>query len=642
MKKKFLILIFFFVVLVGVFAPIGASVAHASPIDVTKLTCNMFLHPINFSVEGCLVVIAEEIFYKPAAFVLKVTAGIFNYFLVWSMSSSVLNASFVNTAWDNLRDFANMMFIFVLIAISISIILDFGKFAQKKLIIDVIIIALLINFSLFASRIVIDAGNIFTLGFYDAIDAPAGPPVPSGILAQKDVASAIRNAFEPSNIVSGTALTAWINDEGGSVAVLAIIYIVSAAMCLYLSYLFALASFIVVVRVIWLWLLMLISPLAFISFTMPGTKSLWNRWWIKLFDQAFCLVIFLFFIWLTLGILHSNFYSSLFKPSMNEMKFIEIMMMVVMQFILVITLFRTGLEETRKKCSDGGVGAKVMGMAKVAAIATGAGVAGYAARGAVGGYAARKADQMEKEGKGDTTYGKMKLQTLRAVGNKKFGMKEGYTQRVASQRAGHTAYEKSLSGKKVQERDIYGELSFDDQNNPIMTKSAQEKYRENQKAKQKWREEGVLPNLLRRTAEVGGSATGATGGIATGAVLGSVAGPIGTVMGGAIGGVVGAFAGQRATRGATLADSGRKAYLDSAEKLSEKSKELEKSKKELEKLKDLKQASIAKEDDNETGRLRDEIFNKEKEIKKLEGEANKLKGEEKKAEQAGGGSKKKK
>ena len=50
---------------------------------------------------------------------------------------------------------------------------DLNIESLRKTLVDIIIIALLINFSLFLSKIVIDASNVVSIGFYDTIAVSA-------------------------------------------------------------------------------------------------------------------------------------------------------------------------------------------------------------------------------------------------------------------------------------------------------------------------------------------------------------------------------------------------------------------------------------------------------------------------------------
>src|SRR4051812_35738977 len=67
----------------------------------------------------------------------------------------------INVTWTAVRDVANMLFIFALLYTAIMTI--FGKGDYKRTILNLIIAALLINFSLFFTKVIIDAANLLSL-----------------------------------------------------------------------------------------------------------------------------------------------------------------------------------------------------------------------------------------------------------------------------------------------------------------------------------------------------------------------------------------------------------------------------------------------------------------------------------------------
>src|SRR3989338_10218858 len=90
------------------------------------------------------------------------------YYTVGQMSVNYSNLTTINSAWSAIRDLANMGFIFILLYAAIQTILGIGSDA-KKLIVNIIVVAILINFSLFFTKVVIDISNILSNVFYDQI-----------------------------------------------------------------------------------------------------------------------------------------------------------------------------------------------------------------------------------------------------------------------------------------------------------------------------------------------------------------------------------------------------------------------------------------------------------------------------------------
>src|SRR3989344_3721655 len=100
-----------------------------------------------------------------------ISATLFEYMLAFSLNGTNYAQSVVSIGWTVTRDLANMLFIFALVYISFSLILGVQEVNARKILTHIIIAALLINFSFFLSRVVVDAGNLLALQFYNAIQA---------------------------------------------------------------------------------------------------------------------------------------------------------------------------------------------------------------------------------------------------------------------------------------------------------------------------------------------------------------------------------------------------------------------------------------------------------------------------------------
>src|SRR3990167_4837671 len=108
--------------------------------------------------------------YVFPSFILALVAYFFNILIGVTVNSTFLDSSFVSKAWGVVRDLSNIFFILILLYIAVKIILDLGGSEAKKMIAKVIIIALLINFSMFFTHVVIDSSNILALVFYNKLD----------------------------------------------------------------------------------------------------------------------------------------------------------------------------------------------------------------------------------------------------------------------------------------------------------------------------------------------------------------------------------------------------------------------------------------------------------------------------------------
>ncbi len=133
----------------------------------------VFAHPIDGTWVGCLNTLAlwvGNFVLSLAALFLYLVSILFDYIIggtVAGMGGIVSRVSAIGVGWSAARDIANAIFIFVLLYLSIATILDLGT-ETKKQVVRVITMALLINFSLFFTNVMIDASNIIATGFYNA------------------------------------------------------------------------------------------------------------------------------------------------------------------------------------------------------------------------------------------------------------------------------------------------------------------------------------------------------------------------------------------------------------------------------------------------------------------------------------------
>src|SRR3989338_1867732 len=74
----------------------------------------------------------------------------------------------IGTAWGAFRDIANIVIIGMFVFIAINMILGVKEFGEKKKVAQVLIIAVLLNFSLLFTKVIIDASNFTAMQFYKA------------------------------------------------------------------------------------------------------------------------------------------------------------------------------------------------------------------------------------------------------------------------------------------------------------------------------------------------------------------------------------------------------------------------------------------------------------------------------------------
>lgn len=212
----------------------------------------------------------------------------------------------VETAWTAFRDIANILIIGIFTFIAISIILGLKEFGQKKLIANVLIIAVLINFSLLFTKMIIDASNftarqIYTASTGQTISASSN----TGETQSYDIAGAFLRYAGVSGFSDTFSATRQLADnlDNGFIALLHGVF--TAALLLGAAFVLFYGSFLLVSRTVLIIFLMITASVAFASYLVPKWASSsygWSTWWSSLIKSAALAPILMFFLWATLTV----------------------------------------------------------------------------------------------------------------------------------------------------------------------------------------------------------------------------------------------------------------------------------------------------------------------------------------------------
>jgi hypothetical protein len=214
--------------------------------------------------------------------------------LSWVVDSgSFTNLGVVQQGWRICRDFANLFFIAVLIYIAFAIILRLQKGDPKKLLFKVITMAIIINFSLMIGGIIIDFSQVMFKYF---IFAPLSSVDRDGI----HFSEVLMNAVGVQNIRNTS-----VPLEATSVLIRLIFVIIFTFLCVIV---FGALVITLVIRNFWLWILLILAPLAwFLGIVpIPMLSKYSSQWWSNFLKWSFMAPIMGFFIFLSVGILGSN------------------------------------------------------------------------------------------------------------------------------------------------------------------------------------------------------------------------------------------------------------------------------------------------------------------------------------------------
>jgi len=246
-----------------------------------------------------------NLFLGLASIVLYVSGKIFDYAVQISIKdfAQYANMPGITDGWKIVRDVVNLSFIFILLYIAIGTILRLGGFDMKKLLVSVIIVALLVNFSAVLTKVVIDASNVLALEFYQKIEQPSINGQESslaGVFVNGLKLSTVykpydKNATGPRPVKNQLSFFGVIVGTFGGVLVILIT-----------SFVLLMAAVLFIIRTVMLLFLIVLSPLAFVAMAFPGMQSHASKWRSQLFSQAFFAPAYLFMIYLVAKMITSG------------------------------------------------------------------------------------------------------------------------------------------------------------------------------------------------------------------------------------------------------------------------------------------------------------------------------------------------
>ncbi|MDD5720943.1 MAG: hypothetical protein PHT16_00640 [Candidatus Pacebacteria bacterium] len=364
------------------------------------------------SVAGCTKALFYYIVYTPSSVFLTIAAKFFNALIKIALDSEMISGStFISTAWGVVRDLSNIFFILILLYIAIKLILGLGGSEVKKMIANVIIMALLINFSMFFTKVIIDTSNILALIFYNKLDVtykdpntgqPATRPDTPTTPGEKEISGAMYGSFDVTTKLNNSVF--WEDVRGGTdhvpVGTMIGIICIAAGIMLFAAYAFFVSGVAFVARLIELWILIIFSPFAFMSFTVPklaGTDYIgWDGWFKRLLKVSFMAPIFMFFIYLIFLLLEPpGLFGNITAQAKASQTWVQTLLFTLIPAMVIMVLLLRATKYAKEGSGAIGEmvfkGAKIVGGLALGGAIGGAAFAGRNVIGGGGGYLANKA-----------------------------------------------------------------------------------------------------------------------------------------------------------------------------------------------------------------------------------------------------------
>ncbi len=277
----------------------GTSVAEQKASNTSNVPTSV----VGFVVYGLLVIVGGIV-----DFLVFMAAKLADWALFFD---NIAKADVVIVGWQITRSVVNFIFALALLIMAFSTILNIGAYNAKKMLPKLIVVALSINFSLFICGAIIDFSQVISSYFLNNAVTP-GKSISEDLMKGLQLQTVEKTDL--SNRDSGKswwakfvedfkiaqAANSWgvvgpplrlIVNKFFSIIVTSIAFVV-----------FLFLFLIFVVRVIILWIVLILAPLAWVFYLVPGGAGLTTKWRTAFLKWTFTAPAATFFVFLALRV----------------------------------------------------------------------------------------------------------------------------------------------------------------------------------------------------------------------------------------------------------------------------------------------------------------------------------------------------
>lgn len=232
----------------------------------------------------------NRVLFAIAYFLGTLAMTLFSYVVLISSYNDFVTSEAVNKGWVLVRDMCNMFFVVILLIIAFAQILRVEKYSMKTLLPKVLIAAVLVNFSKLVCGLLIDFAQVIMMTFVNGYQATAGANLVVGLgftkllkMSAKSTTTSVDPGYSNADIFLTLAM---------GVVFLVLVIVVTFLILVLLT-----------VRIVTLWILVVLSPFAFLLSDLPFGQSYATEWWKKFGEQVVIGPFLAFFLWLSLLIM---------------------------------------------------------------------------------------------------------------------------------------------------------------------------------------------------------------------------------------------------------------------------------------------------------------------------------------------------
>jgi hypothetical protein len=192
----------------------------------------------------------------------------------------------IYSGWETIRNLCDIFFIVALIVIAMATLFRVESYKARHLLVQLIIAALMINFSLVIGQSILAVADTVQAQFLPA-DAASVNALAYKLMTTNN--SSLMNYLQGQQNANASATNSSL--IGGLVASVFWVALSLGSLAVF----GAIAAFLVI-RIIALWLLLMISPVAYAVGVLPSTAHYRDEWWKNFLKYAFFTPIMAFFL----------------------------------------------------------------------------------------------------------------------------------------------------------------------------------------------------------------------------------------------------------------------------------------------------------------------------------------------------------
>lgn len=202
----------------------------------------------------------------------------------------------VDSVWTLIRDFVNMTFIFGLVYIGFRMILESNDSQTKHWLATLIMAALLINFSLFITKAIIEVSNQFAVVILE-----------SGFtVTEEDGRKEVNiggTLMDSMGLSSTLGIVTSQNGEGLPEGQ-GLLYIAgTGTMFMVAGFVFAVGGVLLIIRFAVLMFYLVLSPVLFLGWILPPLSGSMNKYWRKFLGESFFAPVYVLMLYFSFKIL---------------------------------------------------------------------------------------------------------------------------------------------------------------------------------------------------------------------------------------------------------------------------------------------------------------------------------------------------